>query len=64
MIVYEPNHQGSFWGDNCARLSSIKSSVDPNNLFSVWQGVGWAGPDDTLYQCYQQNRPKGVQLDN
>jgi FAD/FMN-containing dehydrogenase len=61
--VYEPNHEGSFWGTaNAARLKDIKAKYDPNNVFQVWQGIGWAGASDVRYECYSQLNPGGVSL--
>jgi Berberine and berberine like len=61
--VYEPNHEGSFWGTaNAARLKDIKAKYDPNNVFQVWQGIGWAGAADVRYECYSQLNPGGDSL--
>jgi hypothetical protein len=61
--VYEPNHEGSFWGTaNVARLKDIKGTYDPSNVFQVWQGIGWAGGADVRYECYSQLNPGDVSL--
>ncbi|KAF2279781.1 FAD binding domain-containing protein [Westerdykella ornata] len=38
--ISEPNWQQAFWGDNYARLLSIKQKWDPTGLFYVHHGVG------------------------
>ena len=38
--VFEPNFQTTFFGNNYARLSSIKAEYDPDDLFIVGAGVG------------------------
>jgi hypothetical protein len=38
--VLERNFKNVFYGSNYARLSSIKSKYDPNDLFIVRAGVG------------------------
>ncbi|KAJ7616093.1 FAD-binding domain-containing protein [Roridomyces roridus] len=50
--IYEPDWEQSFWGDNYARLLSIKQKYDPNHLLDCWQCVGWNGPKDARYKCY------------
>jgi len=37
---FEPNWQTAFWGDNYARLKSVKDRYDPDGLFFVHHGVG------------------------
>ncbi|KAJ0413820.1 FAD-binding domain-containing protein [Aspergillus carlsbadensis] len=50
--TFEPNFEESFWGaENYAQLSEIKRDIDPDNLFTVHQGVGYE-EDDKRYQCY------------
>jgi Berberine and berberine like len=57
--VYEPDHEESFWGTaNAARLKEIKAKYDPNNVFQVWQGIGWAGAADVRDKCYSQLNPR------
>lgn len=59
--VYEPNHRESFWGSNYERLATIKKNVDPENMFTVWQGVGWESQE--FDRCvYKELRPDGVDL--
>lgn len=36
----QPNFQTTFWGDNYAKLLSIKNKFDPNSLFYATVGVG------------------------
>ncbi|RAH72409.1 FAD-binding domain-containing protein [Aspergillus aculeatinus CBS 121060] len=49
---FEPDPIGAFWGKaNYERLLRIKKEVDPENMFTVHQGVGW-DRDDGRYQCY------------
>ncbi|KAL2834635.1 hypothetical protein BJY01DRAFT_253003 [Aspergillus pseudoustus] len=50
--AFETDPVGAFWGDeNYARLLKIKREVDPSNLFSVHNGVGWDS-DDERFRCY------------
>jgi len=37
---FEPDWQTAFWGDNYARLKSVKDSYDPDGLFFIHHGVG------------------------
>jgi hypothetical protein len=37
---FEPNWQGSFWGDYDARRLGIKRKSDPDGLFFLRHGVG------------------------
>jgi FAD/FMN-containing dehydrogenase len=61
--VYEPNHEATFWGTaNAARLKEIKAKYDPENLFQVWQGIGWSGAADVRYECYSQLNPGSASL--
>lgn len=55
--IYEPEHEQSFWGNNVGRLKVIKKRVDPQNFFTVWQGIGWEGEKDVKYACYAELRP-------
>lgn len=50
--VFEPNPQQAFWGQaNYARLAGIKTKVDPGNILTCWNCVGW-DPSDARYACY------------
>ncbi|KAF9884666.1 hypothetical protein FE257_001359 [Aspergillus nanangensis] len=50
--AFEPDPVGAFWGmDNYARLSRIKKDLDPENVLTVHQGVGWK-KQDPRYTCY------------
>ena len=49
---FEPNAPQSFWGlENYARLLDIKKAVDPENLLTFYNCVGW-DPSDARYSCY------------
>ncbi|KAL4786088.1 hypothetical protein BJX76DRAFT_346522 [Aspergillus varians] len=49
---FEPDPISSFWGkENYARLLQIKREVDPTNLLTVRNGVGWDEMDGR-YSCY------------
>ncbi|KAL3463272.1 hypothetical protein BJX64DRAFT_276583 [Aspergillus heterothallicus] len=49
---FESDPIGSFWGEeNYARLLQIKGEVDPTNLLTVHNGVGWDETDER-YSCY------------
>jgi hypothetical protein len=54
--TYEPDHIHSFWGwDNYSRLLKIKADVDPSNLITCHQCVGWV-PGDPRMGCYPEIR--------
>ncbi|KAI0258817.1 hypothetical protein BC834DRAFT_834569 [Gloeopeniophorella convolvens] len=56
--VYEPDHEVAFWGAaNAARLRVVKAKYDPQNFFTVWQGIGWDGAQDVKFQCYAPTNP-------
>ncbi|KAL4809499.1 hypothetical protein BDV18DRAFT_157254 [Aspergillus unguis] len=49
---FEPDPVASFWGkENYERLLQIKREVDPTNILTVHNGVGWDERDDK-YSCY------------
>ncbi|KAF9894812.1 hypothetical protein FE257_004433 [Aspergillus nanangensis] len=49
---FEPDPVGAFWGtENYARLLAIKKDLDPDNLMTVHQGVGW-DEQNPRYSCY------------
>jgi FAD/FMN-containing dehydrogenase len=37
---FQPNWQDAFWGENYARLRSVKEKYDPDGLFYIHHGVG------------------------
>lgn len=39
----EPNYQKAFWGSNYERLSQIKKTIDPDNVFWCHTCVGNEG---------------------
>ncbi|KAL4820470.1 hypothetical protein BDW67DRAFT_95530 [Aspergillus spinulosporus] len=50
--TFETDPMDSFWGkENYARLSAINEEIDPTNLLTVHQGVGWKS-GDTRFSCY------------
>lgn len=50
--LFETDAPKSFWGlDNYNRLLSIKKQVDPTNLFTCWNCIGWVSTD-ARYSCY------------
>ncbi|KAL9080968.1 MAG: hypothetical protein Q9157_000378 [Trypethelium eluteriae] len=50
--VFEPDPVAAFWGaDNYERLSRIKAAVDPGNVLTCWDCVGWDKGDER-YACY------------
>ncbi|EMC94258.1 hypothetical protein BAUCODRAFT_36730 [Baudoinia panamericana UAMH 10762] len=50
--VYEPDPATTFWGtDNYNRLLSIKKQLDPNNILTCWDCIGWDSTD-ARYGCY------------
>lgn len=53
--TFEPDYTMSFWGrDNYNRLLSIKKQVDPDNILTGHQAVGW-NPADSRYKCYPKD---------
>ncbi|KAI9682595.1 MAG: hypothetical protein M1822_006893 [Bathelium mastoideum] len=50
--VFEPDPVATFWGaDNYERLRQIKTAVDPGNILTCWDCVGWDKSDER-YACY------------
>ncbi|KAM0787233.1 hypothetical protein ACM66B_006470 [Microbotryomycetes sp. NB124-2] len=50
--ILEPNPVEAFWGQaNYDRLLKIKQQVDPSNIFTCWQCVGY-NPNDARFSCY------------
>lgn len=56
--TFEPDPAGSFWGmDNYERLMGLKKEMDPGNLLTVHQGIGWDSGDER-WGCYPED-PNG-----
>lgn len=54
--TYEPNPEESFWGtENYERLLRIKKEVDPGNILTCHQCVGW-NEADARFGCYPKVR--------
>ena len=50
--INEPDAVNMFWGkENYRRLLKIKREVDPSNLLTVHQGIGW-DPEAARFRCY------------
>jgi FAD/FMN-containing dehydrogenase len=50
--AFEPDSVTAFWGqENYDRLLKIKREVDPENIFTGHQGVGW-DRQNPRYDCY------------
>lgn len=50
--VFTTDPVNDFWGSsNHARLLAIKRAIDPNNVLTCWDCVGWE-PTDPRYGCY------------
>lgn len=50
--INEPDAINMFWGkENYERLVEIKKEIDPSNLLTVHQGVGW-DPKAARFRCY------------
>ena len=49
--AFENNPNDAFWGSNYNRLLSLKKQMDPKNLLTCWNCIGW---DSTAprYGCY------------
>jgi hypothetical protein len=55
--LYEPRYEHSFWGaENYARLIRLKRNIDPENLLTCWQCIGFEKKDQR-YSCYPDFRP-------
>jgi hypothetical protein len=53
--VLEPNWQSAFFGANYKKLLQIKKKWDPNNVFTVYKGVGYESvQNQQVFKCYQQ----------
>ena len=49
--VFEPDPAGTFWGQrNYDRLMSIKKYIDPENILTCWNCIGW-DQEDERYSC-------------
>lgn len=58
--VYEPDPVNSFWGKaNYDRLLKIKQTLDPNNVMSCFNCIGWV-KDDPRFKCYLKVREDEV----
>lgn len=50
--IFEPDYATAFWGQqNYERLLKIKKEVDPDNILTCHQCIGWDGAD-ARYGCY------------
>lgn len=50
--TFQDNPTTTFWGDdNYNRLVGIKNQVDPNNVLTCWECIGWNSADPR-YGCY------------
>lgn len=50
--VFEPDPIDTFWGQaNYEKLAAIKKQVDPNNVMTCLECIGW-NPSDERYSCY------------
>ena len=50
--IFEPQPIEAFWGqDNYNRLIGIKKTLDPGNLLTCWNCIGW-NAHDSRYSCY------------
>lgn len=50
--VFEPDPAGSYWGEaNYNRLMGIKAELDPGNVLTCWNCIGWDS-SDPRYSCY------------
>jgi hypothetical protein len=52
--VFETDPEGTFWGqEKYQRLLTIKKAIDPGNILSCWDCVGWDSKAPR-YGCYPQ----------
>ena len=50
--VFEPNPEQAYWGqENYEKLLKIKREIDPNNVLTCWDCIGW-DKTDPRYACY------------
>jgi FAD/FMN-containing dehydrogenase len=50
--VFETDPVATFWGEeNYERLLSIKKEIDPDNILTCLDCIGW-NPSDERYSCY------------
>lgn len=50
--IFETDPVNTFWGaKNYERLVGIKKELDPGNLLTCWDCIGW-DPTDERYGCY------------
>jgi FAD/FMN-containing dehydrogenase len=51
--VFQTNPEEAFWGSaNYAQLAAIKKEVDPGNLLTCWDCIGWDSGDEGRWGCY------------
>ena len=50
--TFETDPVNTYWGSaNYERLLKIKKSLDPGNILTNWDAIGW-DPTDPRYSCY------------
>jgi FAD/FMN-containing dehydrogenase len=50
--TFEPDPVNTYWGSaNYERLLKIKKEIDPGNILTCWDAIGW-DPTDERYSCY------------
>ncbi|KAI7245139.1 hypothetical protein KC343_g6969 [Hortaea werneckii] len=50
--TFQDNHEQAFWGqENYDRLLELKQEMDPNNILTCWQCIGYDA-SDPRYGCY------------
>ncbi|KAI6927565.1 hypothetical protein KC355_g16658, partial [Hortaea werneckii] len=50
--TFQDNHEQVFWGqENYDRLLGLKQEMDPNNILTCWQCIGYDA-SDPRYGCY------------
>ncbi|KAI9660637.1 MAG: hypothetical protein M1821_009989 [Bathelium mastoideum] len=53
--IFEPDPVDTFWGrDNYDRLLQIKTTIDPGNVLTCWNCIGWSS-SDSRYDCYPKH---------
>jgi FAD/FMN-containing dehydrogenase len=53
----EPEWESTFWGENYARLLSVKQMFDPTHLFDCWKCVGWRGSNESVFPFFSCSNP-------
>lgn len=59
--AFEPNPEESFWGSTYESNLSIKRNIDPGNILTCHQCVGWH-PSDERWSCFPKVNRGNVKI--